>query len=242
MERIHCQGAPYAWNGRHTEPGLSVEYASDPATEKQGLPEHEAAELNWEGRGTQPPAGIQYWQRSTSPGRCKGSVPSRSSVADLGHRKSASRRASDGQHGQDHACIHGPNNKIGRKPRGYCLQPGGRTDESETSTLCTTLLGKQVRSSKRSTNKPYLQGLIPHSFQSLFFSKTCRCPWVSGGFLERRMGKNGEGTPRISYSFWPSGLNYDWQGSNDTLSGSMRLFEAANHALLVDCNALPSKQ
>ena len=33
----------------------------------------------------------------------------------------------------------------------------------------------------------HFQGLIPHSFQSsAFFSKTCRFPWVSGGFLERR--------------------------------------------------------
>ena len=40
-------------------------------------------------------------------------------------------------------------------------------------------------------------GLIPHSFQSSFFSKTIRFPWVSGGFLKRRIpGKNGDGTPR----------------------------------------------
>ena len=41
------------------------------------------------------------------------------------------------------------------------------------------------------------QGLIPHSFQSAFFAKTCRFPRVSRGWLERNIpGKNGEGTPR----------------------------------------------
>ena len=44
---------------------------------------------------------------------------------------------------------------------------------------------------------------IALGFDSPFFSsivpKTGRFPWVSGGFLERRIpGKNGEGTPRIA--------------------------------------------
>ena len=40
--------------------------------------------------------------------------------------------------------------------------------------------------------------MIPHSFQSSFFSKTGRFPWVSEGFLERKTpGKIGGGTPRM---------------------------------------------
>ena len=40
--------------------------------------------------------------------------------------------------------------------------------------------------------------MIPHSVQPSFFSKHCRFPWVSGGFLERRIPrKNGEGTPGL---------------------------------------------
>ena len=40
-------------------------------------------------------------------------------------------------------------------------------------------------------------GLLPHSFQAWFFSKTSRFFRGSVGFLERRIpGKNGGGTPR----------------------------------------------
>ena len=48
------------------------------------------------------------------------------------------------------------------------------------------------------------RGLIAHSFQPLFFHKTGRFFWLSGGFLERRIpGKNGEGNPRrASVSFF----------------------------------------
>ena len=36
--------------------------------------------------------------------------------------------------------------------------------------------------------------VIPHSLQPSFFPETGRFPWVSGGFLERRIhGKNGNG-------------------------------------------------
>ena len=44
-----------------------------------------------------------------------------------------------------------------------------------------------------------LWNLIPHSFQTSFFSKTCHFPCVSGCFLERRIpGKNGEATRFVS--------------------------------------------
>ena len=35
---------------------------------------------------------------------------------------------------------------------------------------------------------------MTHSFQLVLFKKSSRFPWVSGGFLERRIGKSGEGT------------------------------------------------
>ena len=56
---------------------------------------------------------------------------------------------------------------------------------------------------------PSFLGLIPHSFQPLFFLKTSGFPWGSDGFLERRIpGKNGEaprqlvdGGPTVLHSY-----------------------------------------
>ena len=43
-----------------------------------------------------------------------------------------------------------------------------------------------------------IPGVDSPFFSIIVLFKTCRLPWVSGGFLERRIpGKNGEGTPRV---------------------------------------------
>ena len=58
------------------------------------------------------------------------------------------------------------------------------------------------------------QGLIPHSVQPSFFSKTCFFPWILDGFLKKKRipGKNGEGTPKDIFFQNRVGLSFLFVG------------------------------
>ena len=98
-------------------------------------------------------------------------------------------------------------NSFGREflfPRNANKHEFSRTNMSTDISTASSRKSAVVKGHKLTQNTNAMKkwasqqrSLISHSFQHSFFPKTGRFPWVSGGFLERRIpGKNGEGTPR----------------------------------------------
>ena len=70
------------------------------------------------------------------------------------------------------------------------------TTHSQSLSFCQLL--NQPRKGQYNQKPSIILGVDSPFFSTIAFPKTSRSPWVSGGFLERRIpGKDGEGTNRI---------------------------------------------